>query len=244
LGREAAMMRVFIGAQPKTGNVWVRKLLCHLYGFEDLNENPELVQDLRANGFAKFVTEGRFPEHAIVQQHLLPSAALLDAAWSISCRLVTVVRDPYDTFVSFYCYVNRMPERFRDTPAGIMTGKPIDHPDVLDFLRNSYPRYLKMSRHWVKCGKATVVRYEELHAAPLESVRSLADCLEPVSDERIVQAVAECSAERMRQRGGWIAQHVRVAKPGTGKEDLRPAHFDILRLHCSELIQDLGYEVL
>jgi hypothetical protein len=238
------MMRVFIGAQPKTGNVWVRKLLCQLYGFEDLNENPDLGLGLRADDFVNFVAQGRFPEHAIVQQHLFPSPALLDAAQTFSCRLITVVRDPYDTFVSLYCYVNAMPERFRDLRPGILIGKPIDHPDVLDFLRTRYPWHLKLARRWVKCGKAAIVRYEELCATPLETLRSLVDSLDPVADERIVQAVAECSAERMRQYGGWIGSHVRVAKSGAGKEDLRPAHFDILRRHCGELIQELGYEVL
>jgi hypothetical protein len=63
-----------------------------------------------------------------------------------------------------------MPERFRNLHPGILIGKPIDDPDVLDFLRIRYPWHLKLARRWVKCGKAAIVRYEELCAAPLESL--------------------------------------------------------------------------
>jgi hypothetical protein len=237
-------MRIFIGAQPKTGNVWVRKLLCKIYALDDLNEDPQLDLGLRGEDFVNFVNSGRFPDNTIVQQHLFPSPSMLGAAECIFCHLVTVVRDPYDTFVSFYFYVNAMPQRFRHLRPGILIGKPIGHPDVLEFLRTRYVWHLRMARRWLLCGRASVVRYEELHSAPLESVRKLTNRLQPVPDHRIANAVSACSAERMRQRGGWLSHHVRSARMGEGKEHLLPIHLEIMRRDFSQIIEDLGYQVL
>lgn len=236
-------MRIFIGGQPKTGNVWARKLFSHLYKLEDLNEGfgdvPEGVP-----GFLRFVQEGHFSDNTVLHSHLFPKPELLEAFQDLGVHLISIVRNPYDTFVSFYFYVNRLPQRFSDKPAGVLIGKDIDHPDVLEFIRTRYRVHLNLAARWIECGKAVIIRYEDLHARPVETIRTAANGVRPLDDDAIVLAVDECKAENLRARGGWMKGHVRSATVGNWQEHLGSVHIETFRRSSSHLIRRLGYEVL
>ncbi len=101
-----------------------------------------------------------------------------------------------------------------------------------------------MSKRWLKSGKALVLRYEDLHANPLSSVRAITDRIDPVPDSRIEAALTACRASQLRKRGGWLKEHIRVAGPGDWKTHLQPVHLEQFRKHHCGLIKSLGYGVL
>jgi hypothetical protein len=124
-------MRILIAGQPKTGNVWARKLFSQLYRLDDLNESLGRVPE-NVPTFLRFVEHGSFKENSVFHSHLFPNPKLIDACEGLGCNLITMLRNPYDAFVSFYFYVNRLAERFHHGPFAVIIGKPIDHPDVLE----------------------------------------------------------------------------------------------------------------
>lgn len=237
-------MKVLIASQPKTGNVWIRNLLARLYGLDDLNERFGDAIPGKAPDFVPWIREQGFPEGAILHEHLYPKPELLDFADEAGVRLVTMLRNPYEVFVSFYFYANRMPHIFKGRPAEVILGKPIDHPDVLRFLASDYRIHLNISVQWVESGRSSLVRYEALLADTAAELARLVQAWEPVRQEAVAEAVEYCSAEKMKKQGGWKASHIRSASVRTWDSHLTEAHLEIFRDNYRRHITTMGYEVL
>lgn len=238
-------MKVLIASQPKTGNVWIRNLLAQAYGLSDLNEKfgdtvPETVSD-----FIPWVSVHGFPNNSILHQHFFPKNELLQYAKKERIRLVTMVRNPYEAFVSFFFYVNRSPHIFRGRSPGILVGKSIDDPDVMHFLATNYRMHLNMSVQWIESGASSIVRYEDLLADPQEELSHLLENWQTrLSQQVITDAVDYCSAERMRKKGGWKAVHIRTAKAKTWDRYLTEGHLQVFQKHHGDLIQRMGYDIV
>jgi hypothetical protein len=225
--------------------MWLKCLLGSIYELEWLkhNETPERPE---AELFQVWAAAGRFRDGTIFHQHFDYSAALCEAVAAVPAHLVTIVRDPYDTFVSTYFTLQQHVESGRRTGArtAILMGKPLSHPDVLEFLATGgYRPNLQKASEWLHSGKAIALRYEELRRDPLGALTRAANQIRAVDPERIKRAIARCSAENMRERGGGLAKHVRTATIGDSANHLNDAHLAIFREHYADLIRELGYEV-
>lgn len=237
-------MRIVIASQPKTGNVWIRRLLAEIYGLSDLNES--LSDKLPKNGitFLQFVEQGLFPDDSIFHEHYFPNPArVIRPSRKVGARLVTMVRNPYDAFVSFFHYVNNFPERFLSVPLSTLVGKPIDHPDVLDYVENHFSEHLKLSLQWVQSGASIIVRYEDLLANPVETLKTVTGMIHCVDQSRIEEVVDGNSAERMKAAGGWLAKHVRSGNVGDWKAELNETHLEAFRRCHGDAIRTIGYVV-
>jgi hypothetical protein len=172
-----------------------------------------------------------------------------DAIETIPAHLVTVVRNPYDAFVSRYYWTQqRRPadrEKAERRPRHSMVGKLVDDPEVLAFLAdpNGFGRHLTVANEWLHSGRAIPVRYEELHECPAEALTRVTEQIAPVELSRIEAAIDACRAENMRQHSAMMAWNVRTATVGDSRERLTEAHLAIFREHYAELIRGLGYEV-
>jgi hypothetical protein len=239
-------MRIVVSAPPKTGNHWIGCLLATIYGLEwptpgghAATASPETL--------AAFVAAGGFPDGSMFHHHTRFHRRLCDAIDAIPAHHVTMVRDPYDVFVSMYYWEQERSSRGlgRDQPRPrhAMYGKPLDHPDVLAFLADSFGQHIARANGWLHSGRAIPIRYEDLHRDPVAALRHLTNQIEPVSDERIAAAIEACRADRVRQQDEKIAWHVRAAKVGDSREKLGPAHLAIFRERHGDLIRSLGYEV-
>jgi hypothetical protein len=159
---------------------------------------------------------------------------------------VTLMRNPYDAFVSTYYTLQQHYEdnnRKRRGKTELM-GKPLDHPEVIAFLReDGYRGNLLKARDWMSSGRAHVVRYEELHADPVGQLVRLTDGIEAVDRSAIERAVEACSAENMRRRSKGMAKHVRVARPDDARQRLSDEHYAAFRETYADLIRELGYDV-
>jgi hypothetical protein len=240
-------MRIILAGPPKTGNVWVENILARVYGLHPQVPVPPYhfwgardVVDLQ-----RLVDDGGFADGAIFHQHYWPTEAFLALAAEIPCHLVSVVRHPYDTFVSLYFYIQNFTDAFRAVGASDVQiiGKPIDHPDVLDFLATGFRIHLLQANAWVQSGRSRVVRYEELHRDPVTAIRRLADGIQPVPGDRITDALVASDASRMRQQSVWLARHIRQGAVGDWRNHLSAPHLEIFRTVLADLVVALGYAV-
>ena len=228
----------------------MRLILSRLYGLEDLNAVPEDIPGTRGHSFLAFVFRGGFHDNSILQQHLRANDhKVLEGCDICGCQVVTLLRDPYDAFVSFYFYVNRMKRLFRELPDGVMIGKPIDHPEVVAFIRSHYKRHLKMAHGWLRSQRAVVVRYEDMRGDTEAAIRDLTSEIGARPEAAVRAAVEACRAERLRGKGEatkdhrWIRSHIRSATTGDSSKYLTQVHFDAFRESSAGLIRALGYPV-
>jgi hypothetical protein len=258
-------VRIVIAGPPKTGNMWLKCLLGRAYGLRWLRpfETPERA-DLES--LKPWLAKNRFPDDTIYHQHYDFSPAIADALDAVPAHIVTIVRDPYDAFVSTYYTLqqhaaenNQKGRKFTE-----IMGKPLDDPDVVDFLRHGgYRNNLLKARDWATSGRAVVLRYEDLIRDPLAELRRATSTIEqnapPVlpspiamgegpgvralSDDTLETAIDYCRADRMRARTKGGAKHVRTATVGDSKKRLTPAHLDAFREAYADLVEELGYQV-
>ncbi|MGH2618511.1 MAG: sulfotransferase domain-containing protein, partial [Thermomicrobiales bacterium] len=165
-------MRIVIAGPPKTGNMWLKCLLGRVYGLRWLRpfETPEQAE---LQSLQTWLAESRFPDGTIFHQHYDYAPAVADAFDAVPAHLVTIVRDPYDAFVSTYYTLqqhaaddNKKGRKFTE-----LMGKPLDDPEVIAFLRRGgYRNNLQKARDWATSGRAIVLRYEDLSRNPLQEL--------------------------------------------------------------------------
>ncbi len=238
-------MRIIIAGPPKAGNVWLKCLLGQIYGLRPLSRN-ETPQRPYFHLLKAWLEEGNFPDGTIFHQHYDYKEELADLVEAVPAHIATIVRDPYDTFVSSYFTIQQhKDDGHRDgRRKDFMAGKSLSDPDVVEYLRNGgFRNNMRRAREWLESGRTLVVRYERLHSDPIAELRTITDKIEPVPDERIAAALETCSAENMRQMGGPKSQHVRAAKVGDSREKLNEEHLAVFREKYADMIRAIGYEV-
>ena len=242
-------MRIVISSPPKMGNTWLKCLLSRVYDLEWIGGDNS--PDTNIEQFGLFVREGRFPDNTIFHQHAKYKPELCDIIDEIPAHLVTIVRDPYDAFVSMYHWIQTRTDydrergrvRKKQRPRDVMVGKSIDDPVILDYLADGFGQLVRRADGWVHSGRAIVVRYEDLHCDPIEALIRVTNQIEPVETTRIEHAVEACNADNMRQMSQRLSRHVRVAKVGDSRDKLGESHLAIFREKYGELLTSLGYEV-
>jgi hypothetical protein len=160
---------------------------------------------------------------------------------------VTIVRDPYDVFVSYYHWVQervaRGHGRKRAHKRNVLAGRPLDDPVVLTYIAETFGSNITSAAGWLHCGRAVVVRYEGLHDDPVAELARVTDQLQPVNPELIKKAIEECRSENMRQMKPKFAWQVRAATVGDSRQHLDEAALAVFREHHRDGIRSLGYDV-
>jgi hypothetical protein len=238
-------VRILVAAPPKTGNMWAKCLLGSIYGLRWLKPKEQPRQSTLQH-FRAWVAEGNFADGTIYHQHYDFCPEICDIAEGLPAHVVTLVRDPYDAFVSTYHTLQQhhAEDNRKKRKMVELMGKPLDDPSVIEFLKvGGYRNNLIKARDWMTCGRVIVIRYEELHADPVGALTRATEQIAPVDRSAIEAAVAACTPEAMRQRSAGMERHVREARPGDAKQKLTPAHYEAFREAYSDLIEQLGYEV-
>jgi sulfotransferase family protein len=237
-------VRIVISSPPKVGNRWLKCLLRTIYDLEALHGSEK--PPTRPAEFHAWAEKG-FPDGTIFHQHCRFSEPLCDVIEAVPAHLATVVRDPYDVFLSLYYWVQEQAkhrgDRGEERPKNDIVGKPLDHPDVLAFLEEGFSTNLMRAEGWLHGGRAVVVRYEGLRNDPLAELTRATDRIAPVTREQIENAIEVCRAENMRQMGRQKKWQVSAAQVGGTREGLSEAHLAIFRERYSPQIRSLGYEV-
>jgi hypothetical protein len=238
-------VRIIIAGPPKAGNVWLKCLLSGIYGLRPLT-TQETPQRPQFEHLQAWLNEGNFPDGTIFHQHYDYSDELADLIDAVPAHAVTIIRDPYDGFVSSYFTIQDHKEtgQRRGRRRDAIFGKSLSDPDIVEYLRNGgFRNNMRRAIEWLESGRTLVVRYERLHSDPIEELRSVTDKIHPVPDKRITAAIAACSADSMRKLSGGKSKHVRAAKVGDSREKLNDEHLTVFREKYADMIRALGYEV-
>ena len=243
MGKGHAHLKILIASPPKTGNSWLKCLLSTLYGLEWLTAE-RVPPGVDPQTFRAWVEAGGFPEDSVFHHHYDYVAMLVDVAEAHGIHLATILRDPYDVFVSRYFFTQAQADNStRGQAHDTMIGKPIDAPEALDYLANGFTETLDKGVAWLACGRSVVVRYEDLHVDPLAELSRATNAIQPVTPERITLAVEACQAGEMLQRRKGLHRRIRTATVGDWRNHLTEAHLAIFRAVHADRIRALGYEV-
>jgi hypothetical protein len=241
-------MRILIVSTPKSGNTWLKCLLSKSYDLAWLRPT-DTPAEVDVDSFVDWTEGGGFPDGTIFHRHYEYDPRLAAAAKSLPAYLVTIVRDPYDVFVSAYFNVQKQgseglsPKRAKKARQHPTFGKAIDDPRVIDYLTKGFRSSLMRGLRWVQSGQSIVTRYEALIADPLRELRRLTEQIEPVADERLKTAIDQCAPDRMRAMSASMASTIRTATVGDWRNHLGPEHLAIMRDRNADLVTALGYEV-
>jgi Sulfotransferase domain len=241
-------MRIMVVSPPRSGNHWIECLLGTIYELHRMGgrAKPEATRPQAVRAWAR---AGGFSDGSIFHLHCRFNRKVCNIFEAVPAHIVTVVRDPYDVFVSYYYWTQQRVLMHREhgarRPRHRMVGKALDDPEVLAFLADpkGFGSHLTRAKEWLHSGRAIVVRYEDLHQCPVEALTRVTDQIAPVDPDRIAAAIEACRAENMRQKSAMMAWNVRVAKVGDSRERLTEAHLAIFRENYADLIRSLGYEV-
>lgn len=225
--------------------MWLKCLLGRAYGLRWLrpHETPRQA-DLQA--LEGWLRTSSFPDDTIFHQHYDYSPEIVSLLQAVPATIVTIVRDPYDAFVSTYYTMqlhaesaNQKGRKFTE-----LMGKALDDPEVVGFLREGgYENNLRKGRDWALSGDAVLFRYEDLIADPLQALGAASPAIGPIDPKQFDVAVEYCTADRMRERTKGGKKHVRSATVGDSRKKLSQDHYDAFRVAYAELIRDLGYAV-
>jgi hypothetical protein len=144
-------LKIIILSTPKTGNTWLRWLLHEAYRIEivDLPEEwaPGCADDL--------------PSRFVTHQHLFPSESLVRWLVESGAVVLTTIRHPADTFLSYFHYVKWCDGGL--DPSAAMLKEDGDRPgkNALSYITDSFPQSYAISLAWAKLG-SQIVRYEDL----------------------------------------------------------------------------------
>jgi hypothetical protein len=241
-------MRILIVAPPKTGNSWLKCLLSSVYGLEWLTSD-RVPGGTSLEAFTAWLSSDGFPDNAVFHHHYDYSPELVDLATAESIHLATILRDPYDMFVSRYFFAQAQADNEKrtgkavDRTPDVMVGKAIDDPVVLAYLVDNFGDQLQKGIDWLESGASVVVRYERLVDRPEEELTRATDQTQPVAPDRVRSAIEACKAENLLKTRKGLKRRIRAATSGDWRNHLSPVHLEIFRDRHADRIRALGYEV-
>ena len=232
---------------PKTGNVWLEKLLSLAFDLEWIRQAPSYDfwsrHDL--SGLEAFIAEGGFRPSSICHQHFWPSEALFSIARNHGIALVTTLRDPYDQFVSWYFYIQNFADAFiaSGDPGCRAIGKAIDHDDVLELLAGEFGSLLDHGIAWLEAGRSLIVRYEALHGDPATVLADACAHLNMPFATTVERAIEGAQADVMRREGADLKRHIWSGRSGASQTHLSAKHLQLFRDRHASRVARLGYSV-
>jgi hypothetical protein len=176
-------LKIVILSAPKTGNTWLCFLLHYAYKIPIVELPPEWAPGCADD----------FPPRFVTYQHLFPSESLVQ--WLVESRAVvlTTIRHPADTFLSYFHHV-----KWHDNASAAMLRQDGDRPgkNALKFITYWFPQLYALSLAWPKLG-SHLIRYENLLVDPLSQLRDVTSKIVPLDEESLKAAVFLCKPEQL-----------------------------------------------
>jgi hypothetical protein len=213
---------------PKSGRTWVRTFLCayycRSYGHEftlepDRYADPRIPYIVFTHDLFEHRTKGSFWDW-VRGKYLVPAKELRRA------RIILLVRDPRDCFVSLYVQMTR---RTAETPESV---RERSISDLLRDQRFGIRAIIQTMNKWMKMfagrGNFQITKYESLRKEPTEAFRTFLEALgESAPDIPILTEALEFSRfENMQQMEAAGAFHSKILQPGDVRD---PESFKVRR---------------
>jgi len=219
--------RILIAATEKTGNTWLKYLLAHVYELP----TPYISQD-----FSETEADS-LGNRWVTHQHFLPERPLLNWAARTRTHLLTMIRHPADILVSLYHYCCNYPDHYKEDPAVSAAlaadveqrRATADLPhhvvdgELLRVLQERIMCDVNISISWIRSGRSSVVRYEDLRAEPQQTLSTLAETITPVSRDGVERAIHACDIKVLRDNYAIDSRFFRRALIGEWRSAL-PIH--------------------
>lgn len=204
-----ARLKLMILSCPKTGNAWLRQLLHYAYGIPLVGLPADWSE---AAGLA-------LPQAFVGHQHFAPTERLVRWIAEHEVTVLTTIRHPGDTFLSYFHYARW--QRAEDDPSyarlredGAAPGKA-----ALQFAAAEFAQAYAISLAWAGLG-AEVVRYEDLVTDPVSRLRALGDRIADVPERAARRAAVLCQPAHMTQAGQVDRRHIRTGRSGGWQTEL------------------------
>jgi hypothetical protein len=240
----------FVVSYPRSGNTWTRFLIANLL-HPDLNVSFTNIERL----IPDTASQSNRALKATPRPRIIKTHQYFDHRYN---KLIYIVRDPRDIALSYYDFQRKYMQIDDDYPLeryvdDFVTGKLISA---------DWGTWSENVSSWIftrgKRETFLLLRYEDLMADTPRELARIAVFLGIAPDpQRIEQAIARSSADRMRElekleEDKWIATKnrrkdipfVRVAKSGGWKASLPEACVRQIESAWGDLMTTLGYELV
>ena len=196
---DPANLRIVILSAPKTGNTWLRWLLHYAYSLPFV-ELPRVWNDDCAT---------TLPSSFVTHQHLPPTKPLV--RWLVENQVVvlTTVRHPGDTFVSLFHYVKWNDDGSDPSIAPLKRDGDRPGKHSLRYVQYSFTQVYAISLSWARLG-SHVVKYEDLLANPVSTLRDLTRKIAPIDEHKVRAASLLCKPEQLTRPGLVDSRHLRT----------------------------------
>lgn len=196
--------KILILSCPKTGNTWLRFLVHYAYGLP--------MADLPRT-WSREAAE-LLPQAFVAHEHLWPSEELLRWVRENDAIVLTTIRHPGDTLVSYFHFAKWEDLSGERYAAEMREDGARPGPRARTFARYSFTRTYNLSLEWERLG-ACVVRYEDLLMDPMAQLRRLAPLIGEVAPDRLeaaallsrpgsMSALVDSRHFRTATAGGWV----------------------------------------
>ncbi|NNC23698.1 sulfotransferase domain-containing protein [Salinisphaera orenii] len=243
---------VVTAVHPKCGGTWLRAMIFRVY---QQHYGLETRRVVKSDEFARL--DSRLPRFVFSNGHYSYESAVAETLDTLAVSdqpraLMLMARHPGDIAVSWYHqFTRRITARKRELIAAEMAA-PIDPRSITRaaFIANEeigLPALIRYHNQWAARMRehphGLIVRYEDLHTAPAETLaRVMAHLGEHVDDTLIDEAVDFAGADNLRRleseryfKNSGLRQKksgdpdtvkVRRARVGSFRDDLEPAEAD------------------
>jgi Sulfotransferase family len=158
-------------------------------------------------------------------------------------RMIFLIRDPRDVVASSMDARSEGSWLSERREAQRRTSKPDRNPNVYVRMRaNSYVQQIEKSAQAYRAhgGRKVMVRYEELRADTLQTMKRIYSALEiPVEEAELARSVEKHSWEKIPAEQKGEGKFHRKAKPGGWREDLTPEQAEIVEGMAGSLLREL-----
>jgi sulfotransferase family protein len=157
-------------------------------------------------------------------------------------RMVLLIRDPRDVVASILDASRENAFRARNLSRKLGKKQPISPPDiVVEASSNDVLQHMGNAKQAYDAhkGRKVLVRYEELRADTLGTMKRIYSALEiPVDEGKLSQAVEKYSWENIPEEEKGEGKFFRKATPGGWSEDLTPRQVKIVERITAPLLQE------
>ncbi len=183
----------------------------------------------------------------ITQYHIRPNPELTAWIREHNAVVITTIRHPADVLISLYHHLH-------DFHLNELDSNLLRRMLSEGFARTGLTTYstgqpffadLVCSLEWMAIPETRVVRYEDLRADPMATLRQLTGHLAPVPDSRIEDAIDMCDIGLLRAMAGSFGGFFREGRIGGWRDSLPAEIAEILRSEAPNPTQTamLGYSM-